>query len=396
MIDYFFGKPRTGKSYRAVKVIYDEYLKSEDSVPKFTNILTNIGGFKFKQINQDFKDRGSKSQAYKLVWSDFYEKISNLHKMALEEKSDDELNRYAYYHKINDCLIIIDEASLYMKRYDDVISWYLAYHGHFKVRIIIIAQSPKQINAEYLVHAEIYYEAQPQSKQLSNNKLRYILYSEPYFSKDNKFDTDTLKAEQKIYDLYKSGEVDKPKKMLYKFIFFMFLALLVMFALFKLLMYRLSPDVEDSNDTQPNHNYEKSYDEDDYKPPVVKHDGDILLTLRCDDRYCWNADTHYQDNQVTLNFIKNLVVMFNIDLKFYEVKNEIYILKSFEHTLSKKTLAKLTDYYYFIPKSLKNTYLSSLFVPVQQKIRMKRIDFKIPHGESQVKESNVLSSNDDY
>ena len=63
-----------------------------------------------------------------------------------------------------------------MKRYDDVISWWLAYHGHFRIRIVCIAQSPKQICPEYLTHTEIYYEAQPQSKQLKSNSLRYIHY----------------------------------------------------------------------------------------------------------------------------------------------------------------------------------------------------------------------------
>lgn len=150
MIDYFFGKPRTGKTYRAVNILYEDYIKNENISPKFTYILTNIGGFKFKEINQLFQDRGSKSISYKLIWADFYKHLGVLYRMALEEKDDVELNRYAYSHKINDCLIILDEASLYLKKYDDVISWYLAYHGHFKVRIIIIAQSPKQINAEYV------------------------------------------------------------------------------------------------------------------------------------------------------------------------------------------------------------------------------------------------------
>lgn len=366
MIDYFFGKPRTGKTYRAVNILYEDYIKDENSSPKFTNILTNIGGFKFKEINQTFQDRGSSSLAYKLVWKKFYEHLAVMYKMAMDDKDDTELNRYAYSHKINDCLIILDEASLYMKKYDDVISWWLAYHGHFKIRIIIVTQSPKQINSEYLVHAEIYYEAQPQSKQLSNNKLRYIHYSDSHFSKDNKFSSDILTARKEIFDLYKSGEVDKPKKILYKFIFFMFLSLVLMFSLFKFLMYRLSPDLPDTPDinniqqqTQSNDNY--SYKESSYSSL------DILLNVRCNESYCWNVDKKYQNNEVSLSYFKFVVLQNDLELQYSEIKNEIYQLIQKNRGYQKISLASLTDYYYMIPKDLKKTYLSNFFIKKSKK-----------------------------
>ncbi len=356
MIDYFFGKPRTGKTYRAVNIIYEDYIKDENSSPKFVNILTNIGGFKFKEINQTFQDRGSQSLAYKLVWKKFYEHLSAMYKMAMDDKDDAELNRYAYSHKINDCLIVLDEASLYMKKYDDVISWWLAYHGHFKIRIIIVAQSPKQINSEYLVHAEIYYEAQPQSKQLTNGKLRYIHYSDSYFSKDNKFSTDIINTKQEIYDLYKSGEVDKPKKILYKFLFFMFLSLALMIGLWKFLMYRLAPDTPDIN------NIQEEVTGDFENNEIENHSSNIFLNIRCDINQCWNVDDKYENNKVSLSYFKFVVLQNDLQLQYSEIKNEIYKLIQKKQGYQKITLASLTDYYYMIPKDLKSTYLSTFFI----------------------------------
>jgi hypothetical protein len=251
VIDYFFGKPRTGKSYRAVKYIYDGYIRDleKGSNPKFKNILTNIGGFNFELVNKKFLDNGSSSRAYKLVWKDFYGRLVNLHKMAIADKSDDDLNKYADYHNINDSLIVLDEASLYLKKYDDVISWFLAYHGHFKVRIIIIAQSPKQILGEYLDHTEIFYEAQPQSKQLISSSLRYLHYSSIPFSKDNKFGSSSIKTDPKIYELYTSGEVDKPKKIIYKYIFMAIFAILFVIFVFKMLIANMEHRVKPNNST---------------------------------------------------------------------------------------------------------------------------------------------------
>ena len=356
MVDYFFGKPRTGKTYRAVDYIYKQYL-NEDSSPSFTFLLTNIQGFKFDFFNQKMRDKGSKSLAYKIVWKEFYDHLKVLYEMALEDKTDEELNRYAYHHQINDALIVLDEVSLYLKKYDDVLSWFFAYHGHFKIRIILIAQSPKQINSDYLVHAETYIEAQPQSKQLSNKKLRYIHYSDIYFNKQNKFGSDTLTTKDEIYKLYKSGEVDKPKKILYKFMFYMFIALIVSFSIFKFLLYRLSPEIL-NNDNNDSHISQNTYDTDsvhDYKKVGN------LIVFRCDSKYCWLTNTDYIHKEISKSYLKFVLLLNEIDLTYFEIKNEIFMLKNQKRGQEKITLASLTDYYYLIPKSVKETYLKELF-----------------------------------
>jgi hypothetical protein len=352
MIDFFFGKPRSGKTYRAMDIIYNQYFK-DDSAPDFTNILTNIGGFKFDKFNQYFKDTGSKSLAYKLLWKEFYRHLRKMYDMALEEASDEELNRYAYYHKINDCLIVLDEASFYMKKYDDAISWYLAYHGHFKVRIILIAQSPKQIYAEYLSHTEIFYEAQPMLKRPKDDLLRYIHYDSIPFNKDSKFATSSLKTSSEIYSLYKSGETDKPPKMLYKFIIIMILSFLAFLGFFFFLQHKLTHNAVSSSESNSSLAYDVSV--------TSNSTPDLILRLRCDDNYCWNFDREFESNKISINYFKSLVISYDLKLLYYEVNNEIYKLVGTKNSYVKKSLSYLTDYYYSIPLELRSSYLSDLF-----------------------------------
>jgi zona occludens toxin len=354
MIDWYFGKPRSGKSYRAVKLIYDQYI-AEDSEPDFKNILTNIGGFKFDLVNRTFLDRGSSSVAYKLQWRNFHKHLTKLYDMAMAEKSDDELNLYADYNKINDSLIIIDEASFHLKKYDDVISWFLAYHGHFRIRLVFIAQHPKQIYAEYLTHTEIYYEAQPQSKQLINSQIRYIHYDDTSFSKTARLGSDTISTSQDVFNLYKSGYSDKPKKVIYKFIMFSLIAALVSFGLIYYLIHSMSSRTStDSNSTSlssPN-----SYKSDNVHPP-----GSTLLKIRCDLQECWNIDTSYKNNKISLSFLKFVVVSNDLELLHFDEKIKVDRYLKINKMTIKQPITNQIDYYYLITNDIKNTFFSNLF-----------------------------------
>lgn len=328
--------------------------------PKYRNILTNIGGFKFDVFNKIFLDRGSPNRAYKLIWKDFYKHLSVLHKMALDDKEDIDLNRYADYHNINDCLIVLDEASFYMKKYDDVISWWLAYHGHFKIQIIIIAQDPKQINSEYLSHTEIFYDAQSQSKQLTNNRFRYIHHHDYPFTKDTNFANSSLTANPDIFALYKSGEIDKPPKIVYKYIFIFGLAILfVLFFGYKLFNSVSNPkgaaavDKNVSNQIQNNSPGPSG---------LIASNGVTLVAIRCDNKKCWNPDSLYLQNEITITYFKFVIDKNKIDLQYTEDINQIYKLTQMERGSAKSTIYSLSDFYYYLSDDVKKNYLRELFI----------------------------------
>lgn len=352
MIDFFFGKPRSGKSYRAMDMIYNEYIAKSDSIPKFKNILTNIGGFKFDEVNKIFLARGSVSVAYRLVWKQFYPHLKEMYSMAMDDKSDDELNDYADLHKINDCLIVLDEASLYMKKYDDVISWWLAYHGHFRIRIICIAQNPKQIYAEYMTHTEIYYEAQPQSKQLKNNSLRYVHYDDIPFNKNSKFSSNTIKTKKEVYALYKSGEIDKPKKIIYKFIFIAVIAILAIFLLSKIFVGKIKSEagIDESDSVSNLSSNSSSFDS-----------SKTIITFRCNNKNCWLPSNKYIYRTISKTYLKYVLLKNDVKLLYFETNNEIYKLQNLKKGQKKIVLASLVDYFYLMPNDVKNVYFSDLF-----------------------------------
>ncbi|MCX6051385.1 MAG: hypothetical protein NTZ60_02630 [Campylobacterales bacterium] len=353
MIDYITGKPRTGKSYRAMKYILDNFF-DENKTPPYRYILTNIGGFQFDYLNKKFDAMGRDNKALQILWKGFLAHITTMHKMALDDKTDEELIRYADYHKINNALIVIDEAMLYMKKLDDSMSWFFSYHGHFKVRMIVMCQHPKQVHADYKIHTEFFIHAQDQSKQLTDSTLKYKHYDNPEL-KDSHH-SDSIKTDPEVYKLYKSGEIDKPKKILYKYLImgvFVILFLLgVLYALFSRLAPSSTSNDLDNNKTEISKNDKKINDEKG-----------ILLAVRCNEKFCWNSDKMYEDNQITITYFKFLVLKYELELQYTEIKNEIYRLVPTEKGYSKVSLASLSDYYYKIPPDLKETYLASFFIP---------------------------------
>lgn len=373
MIDFITGKPRTGKSYRAVKYILDLYL-DENKEPPYKYIITNIGGFKFEYINDKFDSMGRDNYAYKLIYKDFLEHVKNMHQLALDGSEDDELIEYADNHKINDALIVLDEAMLYLKKLDDSMSWFFSYHGHFKVRLIIMCQHPKQVHADYKVHTEFFIHAQPQSKQLINNVMRYKHYDSPDLKDSHK--SDTIKTNPEVYKLYKSGEIDKPKKIVYKYIVMFLLFLLFFVFVIYSLFDRMTPDAADTNTTDLSTSSTESKVD---LPPYSSFDSD-LINIRCNDRFCWNPDILFKNNQISITYLKYILLKHDIRLEYSEVKNEIYRLIPQRLGQSKVTLAKLTDYYYLIPDDIQKQYLSVLFKPV--KVDKKRTGVFSEYAES--------------
>ena len=358
MIDYFFGKPRTGKSYRALKLVYDDYINnSEDTPTKYKNVITNVGGFKFDAVNKSFLDRGLSNRAYKLIWKEFYSHLKNLYDMAIEDADDIELNLYATNNLMNDCLIILDEASLYLKKYDDVISWWLSYHGHFKMQIIIIAQSPKQINAEYLSHTEIFYVAQSQTKQLSDSQLRYHHYSDMPFNKDSKFSSNTIKTNPEVYKLYKSGEIDKPKKIIYKFIAILVIGLFASIFAFYMLFTSMGPDSPELTQIK------EIPDTKEIMSDKPLNNAGSLIVFRCDSKECTLIpNDKFKSFSLSISYFKYVVITNDLELVYSEVKNEVYELLYTKRGQKKVVLASLIDYSYIISDEVKNKYLSDLFV----------------------------------
>lgn len=369
MIQIITGLPRSGKTYRAVKYIYDFFVnhKAKD-YSKYEYLYTNIGGFKFKEINEILlshsvnKDDSESfiKETIPLKFEKIYEHLEKLYEMAEDEKEDEELIKYLQYHNLTPSLFIIDECYRYFsKRSDPVLVWWLAYHGHLGMDIILILQNKSLMHSDYKAFTEVFIDAQPKSKSLRDNQLRYHHYASDSYSKEQRYNTDSLIGKKEIFDLYKSGDIHKPQKIVYKFISIAIGALFVVFMLANYFVTDLKDRAnanEDDTTSQPNPNLVQN------QSFPINMNGE-LINIRCDEKHCWNIDKKFERNEITLTYFKFVVVKFELELQFQEVKNEVYKLIPLKRGYQKVTLAYLTDYYYLIPPDLKKSYLSTLFVP---------------------------------
>jgi hypothetical protein len=328
--------PRSGKSYRAVWYIFSNFLnpKSKD-FNKHHYLYTNIGGFKHDHVNEILNDdnysisvegdeddlgRQESSNIIKksiyLDWDVFYKHLSKLHEMAKADKSDEELLKYARYHKLTPALFVIDEAyRFYKKSSDPVLVWWHGYHGHLGHDILIIIHRPSLMHSDYKAHTEEFIDAQPKSKSLTNNRFRYFFYSDDFYSKKNNYSSDSLTAKSEIFDLYKSGDLHKPKKIVHKFIGYIILALLFIFFIGKSFYDRTSEKLstDQTDESEPVSNASPSTTVSAPSAVSTFDSNSIFIRVRCDQTSCARIDPAVQ-----LHYIPKLY--FEDSLKYFSNK----------------------------------------------------------------------------
>lgn len=347
MITILTGLPRSGKSYRAVWQIYETFIKSTSKdYKKHQYLYTNIGGFKHDVVNDILvknpiitDDEIIVKESLYLDWDVFYSHLDKLFDMAQADKSDDELLRYARYHKLTPAMIVIDESYRYFtKRSDPVLVWLNGYHGHLGLDIVIIIHRPSLMHSDYKAHTEEFIDAQPKSKSLTNNIFRYKFYSDDHYIKQSNYSTDRLIANQAIFDLYKSGDLHKPKKILYKYIGIMigavfFIGLMAYFFMDKMGDH-LAPaptsetvvnPLDPPNPLDANVTHQKS-----------SISSSMLLRVRCDNLSCSRIDSAYQTNYIPKLYFEEALKMIDFKLlagstvKIFDVvyKDELYSIPS--------------------------------------------------------------------
>lgn len=209
MLECDYGVPGSGKSYKAVYSIYEAFVNEKsERFNKYERFYTNIADFKFNK----FPDTG-----FKLVPNDFIKNLSTLRLLAIQGKSESEILETARSLNLLNCLVVWDEAQQFFSKQNDVLLWYIEYHRHLHNDVILIAQSPDRIQSGYKDLGDLHFKAVPPSLRMSNS-LQYKRYATSKMYKKEVIDTISLKPDQKIFDLYKSGANEKPKKVIYKFI----------------------------------------------------------------------------------------------------------------------------------------------------------------------------------
>jgi len=139
MLSLIIGPPRSGKTYKAVHLINDEYELHLKGESKYRFIYTNINGLKFDHFDGFVKQYDKNdfltavSQEYTLssqYENGFLENVDNYDEYALKN------GIYENYHH---CLIVLDEAyNTFTKTFNESLGRFLSYHGHFGIDIIFL------------------------------------------------------------------------------------------------------------------------------------------------------------------------------------------------------------------------------------------------------------------
>ena len=251
MLSLIIGPPRSGKTYKAVHLINDEYELHLKGESKYRFIYTNINGLKFDHFDGFVKQYDKNdfltavSQEYTLssqYENGFLENVDNYDEYALKN------GIYENYHH---CLIVLDEAyNTFTKTFNESLGRFLSYHGHFGIDIIFLFQSKRQTNREYLVHTELMYMAQPSGKRLFSKLFKYKVYSTSSQVNDNLINSENLKFNQKISNLYSSGSNEIYKSYATKKILFLIIFIVASYAIYKFLEPKHEPAQSTIQDTR--------------------------------------------------------------------------------------------------------------------------------------------------
>lgn len=245
MLSIILGPPRSGKTYKAVYLINEQYQLYCENKSNYRFIYTNINGLKFDEF-KGFVKKFDKLDFIEVVNKENL--LNKQHETGFIDVGDD-YDSYAIkngiYEDYHHSLIILDEAyNVFDKKFNDSLGRFLSYHGHFGIDVIFLLQSKRQTNREYLVHTELMYVAQPSGKRLISKLFRYKVYSTSIQRNDNLIKTENLKFDKKISDLYSSGSKQIYKSYATRKILFLFILIVFSYLFYKFLQPKDTNQIE--------------------------------------------------------------------------------------------------------------------------------------------------------
>lgn len=397
MITAVSGEPGSGKSYWAVYTVYNDIIKhsnisllqkrkllrkkilSSSSIflkklyisqypnikkPKYTNIHTNIAGFKYNDFKELSLKHGLNVNYYRINETDiqdFFDLQYNLIEQYknLPEYSEEDTGEFSYarnqiienypqFTKYLNSLIIFDEASgssLWSASVRDTNFPRLKFlqgHRHYFVDIFFMAQNLADFKNEYRNQlVETYYKAQKSSYNILKKNKKYFGFSsikEMHDKSSNKFTTEnviSIPELQEVYSLYTTGANNKGNNPYQKLFIFLSVLLILIFIVAYFIITNLTSKTElkqEETNIQQSTNYKT-----EKKPLDLSASSLVSCNSFNKYLYCYSSlnDTkYYLDTNIeelksslkNLNVETEFITSFNL-INFY-LKNE-YILNFF-------------------------------------------------------------------
>ena len=318
------GLQGSGKSYKAT---YDMFYQSD----KYSIIFTNIDGIKTTDK--------IKSLRFKEFMNSILLEIYNK-QVSLDLSFDDCINDLieadilpVNVSKDNRVLFVIDEAQNYFGKSVKLLPqlvWLITQHRHLYIELYLITQKYTLLRSDYHLF-NLVYEAYPPVKQFSKKTIKYAEYTGLPLNDDNLSKKFSLKKEQKIFDMYESGDkVESPNILKRYIIMFVFLLAFVSLGFyFFLSIFGNQSDIEKENKTSktvdtvissvPEINIEMSQD-------IIKKFYTFVITNDDDVFYIWGINDEEEYPIKLLSYLKDEYFIKVIDKESDSFRTLIYVI----------------------------------------------------------------------
>ena len=346
------GKPRSGKSYYAVDYI-------EKNRHKFHKIYSDINGLKMKgnieplnfkklmEIITNCKDiydaniaKLGENKTVNNIDKDIIDYLLSVDYIKINEnytKNKEEIKKRDEYSKtkrwllntfspLNEeqryftTLLLIDEAQNHFPSQaegrriagDDVILWWISYHGHLYQDVMLLSQNYHKINASYIYDIEYFLDAQSSSRNILGNKawnFTYKHYLNTPFNKTNFVTKIKIKKRKKVFALYESGDKVRTKSVVLPFLILAGLGLIAVILMFKYIASTLAPSKPDKSPSaivskQPTNQQTKDYKTNEIKTEEdnteEEDDRKRYIEIECISKRCKNKSLNITFNRSTL------------------------------------------------------------------------------------------------
>lgn len=326
-ITFYTGIPRSGKTLKAVALIYDTFVAP--NIPKtgfLDKTLEKVGLdkksdcpylFCYTNINQFNYEIDERIKPFD--FDDFLSKLQILHSMYILKSSDDELIEKSKEFDLYKSLFVIDEAHNFFNKKNDCLIWWLSYHGHLYHEIILITQHLSLIPKEFTQFSEYFYKAVPQRFRFSKNTFKYLEYSGRELYKNQRIGTVSLKLKPEYFNLYVSGSKKEDKPIIYKYI--IFLIVLIILALISFFRFTSSLDEvkkeESKIDTtnMPDASFLANNEDKTLTPGQTVSSSEIAVNLKLFKLICFENFCYYKNNNSTLEIPIKILTPLMLELK---------------------------------------------------------------------------------
>jgi len=204
MIQLIVGVPGSGKSYLAVHKMNSEVKPIWTNIP----LNSNLGGKVVKKFE---------------AWDEVVEIVKQLY--PLRDKRDDCI-QLANDLDFFGVALYYDECHMGLDRQIKELVWFFTWHRHLEFDIYLITQNKNAIVAKYRTLPEVFTLAVPASRRLRLSVFKYKDYAGFAMAKDQ-IRSFSLQSDQKIFELYQTGEFNKGTSEIRKRAYLFFIALLL-------------------------------------------------------------------------------------------------------------------------------------------------------------------------